>query len=220
MYLKKVISYVASATFVIGLFPIEALSVENQYVALRGSYGDIPSVDRDAGIYHSSNNYNSAYGIGLAYGAKMNSWLRVEGEFSYMQADLESITNSNGVNVDASGKETFYSLMVNAIVDWKNDTSFTPYVGAGIGGAHVSHDVTFIPTEGADVLKADSNDVNFAWQVMLGSAYKFNETWSMDFMYRYVGIQSRTHTQDNDKPDIDMDPTHIHQAVLGMRYNF
>lgn len=220
MYLKKLVSYVTIATFAICLVPTEVISADDDYIALRGSYGDVPSVDRVAGIYNSSTNYSSAYGIGLAYGTKINSWFRLEGEFSYMQVDIDSITNSYAVDVDASGKETFYSLMVNAIVDWENDTSFTPYIGAGLGGIHVTHDVTFIPTAGANVLKADSNDVNFGWQVMVGSSYEFNEIYSIDLMYRYVGVQSRTHTQDNAKPAIDMDPTHIHQAVVGMHYYF
>ena len=73
--------------------------------------------------WNSKNNYRDTYGLGFAYGKKLNSWLRLEGEFTYVRAHIDSITNHYSREVDASGKEELFTLMANAVADWKNNTA-------------------------------------------------------------------------------------------------
>jgi len=56
---------------------------------------------------------------------------------------------------------------------------------------------------------------------MAGAAWKINQNWSLDMMYRFIEVGDRDHHQDNALfNDVKVDKSYIHNAVVGFRYTF
>ena len=91
-----------------------------------------------------------SYVVGAGVGYQVNSYLRSDLTFDYLtKSDFDGSTKGRGAAFGAcvgpctsSDKSSMsaYSLMANAYVDLGNYGMFTPYVGAGIGGAYVKWD--------------------------------------------------------------------------------
>jgi opacity protein-like surface antigen len=107
---------------------------------------------------------------------------------------------------------TVYSIFANTFYDFRNDTAFTPYLGAGIGGAYIKgrlkqhtnyrefdfrygganqHDAagpaltsTSIGTD--SLMTGDSNEWNFAWNLSAGLSYQISDNMLLDMSYRYA----------------------------------
>ena len=125
---------------------------------------------------------------GVAVGGK-TKWARAELEASYRNNDIDGAT---GGDVDST------ALMANAYYDLDNDTRFTPYVGAGIGVAHVDFD-----TVGGD------ESTEFAYQGIAGVTYAVDQNWHVGAEYRYFA------TTEVDSTDYDN-----HAVVANVRYQF
>jgi len=128
------------------------------------------------------------------------------------------------------------TLFVNAYYDFRNDTPFTPWVGAGLGMA-------FISSKGNlnGWLDDDSNTfseslgskrtTNFAWNIGTGVAYAVTENVALDLGYRFVGLgKAETKTRSMEMEiggyDISMSAraktknVYMHQVMLGLRFTF
>jgi len=88
--------------------------------------------------------------------------------------------------------------MANAYVDLGTFRGFTPYVGAGVGGAHVTYgtllnDQTCTPVNVA----CDANDFNhagedgwrFAWALHAGASYDINCRVKLDGGYTFTRVE-------------------------------
>lgn len=115
-------------------------------------------------------------------------FMRLEGELSYKQADIKSITDNAGGgqfrNID--GSLGALAFMANAFFDIHNDTPVTPYLGGGIGFASLYMTDTFA-TSGTSRLHMypQDNDTVFAYQVGAGLGIALNRRYSLDLGYRY-----------------------------------
>ncbi|MEM7068216.1 MAG: outer membrane protein [Pseudomonadota bacterium] len=94
--------------------------------------------------------------------------------------------------------ESMTMVMANAYVDLGTFAGFTPYVGAGIGGAHVSYgtlfnDQTCTPADptcdGNDFNHGGESEWRFAWAVHAGASYDINCRWKADAGYTYTHIE-------------------------------
>ncbi|MDA0664304.1 MAG: outer membrane beta-barrel protein, partial [Proteobacteria bacterium] len=65
----------------------------------------------------------------LAIGSTLGGNWRGEFELSHREVDVDSVSGAAGSTGDLSGT----ALMMNGFYDFSNGSSFTPYVGAGIG---------------------------------------------------------------------------------------
>lgn len=143
---------------------------------------------------------DSGYGVNLAVGWRMQHF-RVEAEYAYAKNDVDKHKNVRvaGVgNIDAldasvlvegaadvlgatvgqvvrNGKGDIGTdyLFVNAFYDFDMGSSWSPYVGVGIGSGWV--DVEYKPS---NIKIIDDDDRVFAWQVMAGLSYLCSEQLS------------------------------------------
>ncbi len=146
------------------------------------------------------------FGVGVGY--QINDWFRTDWTANYYaQSDF---TGSSALNVPCSDgtpgaicsysdNSTFQAttLMANAYVDLGNFKGFTPYLGAGIGGAYVtwgSLNNIESPASGA-VPVVLANDVHpgrsgwrFAVGLHAGASYDISENLKIDAGYSYVNI--------------------------------
>ena len=153
-------------------------------------------------------------------GYQVTDYFRVDATLAYFgSADFNgsSATNANcnpgaGFTVtngtdtcnytDDGELESLTLLMANAYVDLGTYKGFTPYVGAGIGGAHVSwgdltNDQTCSSVTTGTVAACDGNDFDhggqeqwrFAWALHAGASYDINCKLKADIGYTYTSIE-------------------------------
>ncbi|MEE4659709.1 MAG: outer membrane beta-barrel protein [Halieaceae bacterium] len=187
---------------------------------------------------------DSGYGIGLVFGMKFDlfsqSW-RAELEYSYTTNDVDSHSNvtAAGIGLDpidagilltgntedlgvttgdlvnnGQGEVETNSLFVNAYYDFKTSTNWTPFIGVGIGYSNV--DVDYSPS---NVGIIDEDDDVFAWQVMGGVSYAFNEQFELTGSVRYRETDEADLNSDLLPASFDIETESL-IVDLGIRYNF
>ena len=147
--------------------------------------------------------FDSSPLFGLGVGYYFNDWLRFDLTGEYRgRANFHGtqvITGNNYIITDEySGSKSEWLFLANAYVDLGTWNGFTPFVGAGIGGARVTihglRDVCSVcPGTGAAVgpgvaFGDDVSKWNFAWALHAGLAYKVTKNFTVEFAYRYVDL--------------------------------
>lgn len=147
-----------------------------------------------------------------AVGYGFGNGLRGELELGHRVGKVSGIDNATGVS---SGRIDVSSLMTNVLYDFANESSFVPYVGAGIGGARVrSKDVG--PDQGNATVSGSANV--FAYQGILGLDYRIGDNTALGASYRYFATQSASiGSSAGDSASI---PYRDHSIMIGMRYAF
>jgi outer membrane protein OmpA-like peptidoglycan-associated protein len=160
----------------------------------------------DASPGHSSE-VTGGFGLGYKFG---NGW-RVEGEIfrhatnyangEFTAADTLGITNPvlatrlNPANAGQAnslvrlerGSATAWTAMLNGLYDFNNLGPAQPYVGAGLGLARVSGDVSslFVRQGGTAFNGYDDSDLSYGGQLLAGVGFKVQPQLTLDLGYRY-----------------------------------
>jgi opacity protein-like surface antigen len=151
--------------------------------------------------------FDTGYNISGQIGHRFDGGFRIEGEFNYNRAGIDTHRNLTvgGTNIDGVdsavltrgtasatnptvgtvidsgiGKQESYGVFANAYFDFNSGGSFQPYVGGGIGGQKVKFD--YRPS---DVDVGQGSDTNFAWQLMAGATYKIGPSMEIFGQYNY-----------------------------------
>jgi OOP family OmpA-OmpF porin len=137
--------------------------------------------------------FDPGFRYGFAAGYQITDWFALEGELGAMSSSINEIT-------DASHVDAWFinvPFLVNAKFQYRNASHFTPYIGAGVGGADSILDVDFIELNGVG-MSGTTSEVVFAWQGFAGVRYNFNDQMSLGLEYRYTW---------SDKPSWEVDET-------------
>jgi opacity protein-like surface antigen len=132
------------------------LGMEGPYVQFQGGWNKTDD--------EGAADYDSGWVAGVAAGGKM-PWARGEVEVSYRNNDVDTV---GGGDVDS------WALMGNAYWDIETGSAITPYLGVGIGAAHVDFD-----TVGGD------DSWEFAYQGMAGASFAVAPETALGVEYRY-----------------------------------
>ena len=181
-------------------------------------------------------------------GYQITDYFRVDGTIAYFGSsdfDGDSAPAGSPCNGGFVGTTCDYNddaeldsltlLMANAYVDLGTFAGFTPYVGAGIGGAHVSYgdlfnDQTCTPAgaacNGNDFTHVGESELRFAWALHAGASYDINCRWKADAGYTF------THIEGGDMFGSAVDPVFgqlggngfdegikVHAGHIGLRYS-
>ncbi len=141
--------------------------------------------------------------IGLGIGYEVNNWLRIDATAEYRSKTevtaFGSYTFDGGVFGDSyHGYLKSWVFLANAYVDLGTWNCFTPFIGAGIGGAYnTMSDLTDIGifTSGRGIGR-DSSDWHMAWALYAGVAYNISQSLKIELTYRYLNYGSVTDTID------------------------
>lgn len=178
--MKVIFSVVAGFAMILSVSSM-AYSADGPYVS--GNFGlaipndsEVTDSSLPAGINYDVESKNGlAFGVAAGYGF---SNIRVEVELGYSKNDLDKV-NILGQSFDLTGDISSLTLFLNGYYDFKNSSSFTPYLGCGIGMAKVE-----VNDDGLDV---DDNDTVFAYKFAVGLGYAVTEKVSLDVKYSYFG---------------------------------
>jgi len=141
------------------------------------------------------------YMAGGAAGWKFGQ-LRVELGLDFSGHDVSSIqvngdgglgarlggASLTGANANPSGSIHIIDGMVNAAWDFRTGTPFVPYIGIGVGMAHVSLDSLSV----AGRPLSNSSDTVFAYQPMVGVRYHVTDAIAVGAEYRYFATVDPT----------------------------
>lgn len=141
-------------------------------------------------------------GLG-AIGHAFENGFRLEGELGFRRNNVD-----NG-----PGSAQAWTVMGNALYDFRTGSRFTPYVGVGIGGARLRFD-----NVSAGATSIDDSDTVLAYQGLAGITYRLDSNIRLDLGYRYLGTDKpsfRTRAGGSAESEYD-----DHAIVLGLRYRF
>lgn len=181
-----------AASIIGGMVAGQASASENiWYGAFHGEFGQVQDTDLDInGASVGTLEYDVEYAAGGALGfipAATGGFFdntRYELELTYREGDFSELSNRTIAPGGFGGSVETYTGMANAYYDFNNGSSWTPYVGAGLG--YAQHDFDSITIRAAD------SDGVLAYQAMLGVAHtvKPYDYVRIGVGYRYFGTQS------------------------------
>lgn len=120
--------------------------------------------------------------------------------------------------VHQKNKVRMNTLMLNAYYDIYTDTSFTPFIGAGVGLAFSKLEGRGYDSDGDyEDGKLSKSKTKFAWNVATGVAYKLSDELDLDFTVRYINAGKITAKNDYTKTSAKLSAVDL---LLGARYNF
>ncbi len=176
-------------------------------------------------FWQADTDFDSGWALTGAFGYDFDGF-RTEFELGYQQSNFKETTWSshwnNNIVTWGSTSLLDYDLtattyLVNGYYDFKNNSGFTPFLGAGMGMATVELN-NF--SRGASYLGGDVDDTVFAYQFIGGVSYAFNKNFAMDLTYRYVGAADPTYDSGdgfNTKIDSEFGSNNF---LLGGRFTF
>jgi opacity protein-like surface antigen len=140
--------------------------------------------------------------VGFGVGYEWNNWLRFDVTGEYRG---KTQVNARGVYDQVTGQGDAYQgylkswvFLANAFVDLGTWNCFTPFVGAGIGGAYnTMADLVDmgIGQTGAGFGR-NTSEWHPAWALYAGLGYNISKTLKVDLTYRYLNYGSVTDTVD------------------------
>ncbi|MDJ0612462.1 MAG: porin family protein [Rhizobiaceae bacterium] len=164
------------------------------------------------GVIVGSSDNDETWFLQGGIGYQVNDYLRVDATLAYYDdADASGTSGQNAqcnfaplgtlcnFNDDQEFSQTV--LMANAYVDLGTISGFTPYVGAGIGGAHIDYTNLRNTQECLDPLTAPPGvcglseehrgeaQWRFAWALHAGASYDVNCRTKIDAGYTFTRIE-------------------------------
>jgi opacity protein-like surface antigen len=147
----------------------------------------------------------TSWGLGAGY--QFNNWFRADitGEYrsrvSFSGSDYLIYPGGGGALSDVySGGYKSWVGLVNAYADLGTWWCLTPFVGVGVGAAHI--ETTGLQDSGITSAGAQSSyfadgasKTNFAWAAHAGIAYKVTNNFTVELAYRYLDMGTAGHGQ-------------------------
>ncbi len=163
--------------------------------------------------------FDDAWNIGVGLGYVFNDWFRAD-----ITADIRTPAYWEGVETDVA----ISTIMLNGYASLGTFSGISPYVGAGIGTAHVNWSSINAPCFagcGAPFfINAYTNDPNweFAYALMAGVSFDVTRNLAIDAGYRYTAIEDgRMVFDDPAFPGlVDYTDMKLHEFRIGARYTF
>jgi len=178
------------------------------------------------GFAFQHNSIGDTFFIGGGVGYEFNNWLRFDATAEYRaKTRVYAFGNYPPNGLDTyEGNLKSWVFLANAYVDLGTWNCFTPFVGAGIGGARVTladfSDVN--PLVGGFGFGRNPSVWNFAYALHAGVAYNVTKNLKVELAYRYLNIGSITDTVDCNggcNPDsFKFGNLHSNDIKLGLRW--
>lgn len=148
----------------------------------------------------------------LEAGSKLGEG-RVEIEFTRRKNRLDRAEFKEG-KVKGDGEMVCDSFLVNTFGVYRNASSLTPYLGAGIGMARIT--AVDLMVTGQPL--ADDEALVFAYQFGAGVEVEVTQTLTLDLGYRLFSSSKAKFEEETGR---EFKTAYLsHSAVLGLRYSF
>ena len=164
---------------------------------------------------------------GFGVGYEWNSWLRfdVTGEYrGKTQVNARGVYNAQGLGDAYQGYLKSWVFLANGFVDLGTWNCFTPFLGAGIGGAYnqLADFVDMGIGQTGAGFGRNSAEWHMAYALYAGVGYAVSKNLKVDLSYRYLNYGSITDTIDcigGCVPDsYKFGNLYSHDFMLGLRW--
>lgn len=196
-----------------------AFSNNSWYLDVSGGLSS--PMDSDVGGSASSTEftYDEGFSFSTALGYRPEvkhsalGYMRFEGALGYQQSEIgnDGVSPTSGT----AGDTHTYTAMLNGYYDFKNATSFIPYIGAGLGIARVSlKDVTRVNI-------SDDSDTLGAYQLMAGFSVEPESLpyTSLHLGYRFFSTIGDAEFTDSTGAQVEVEQAN-HNIEGGIRWHF
>ena len=178
--------------------------------------------------------FDDGYTVGVGIGARLSQYLRADITADYFggsgvhfqqQTDPACAGIACAPDVYEADLDAVI-VMANAYVEAGTYAGITPYVGAGVGFAHVEYDDVIVTcdacaaTGGATqtfVYDSDSS-LRLAWSLSAGASYDINDQFAIDAGYKFTRIQDDV-IANIEGTKFEDDGIDLHQIRVGARVN-
>jgi opacity protein-like surface antigen len=153
--------------------------------------------------------------VGAGVGYKLD-WFRADLTVDYgTKSDFTA--TSDFQTEDYNARIDSFTALVNVYGDLGTWYGITPYLGAGVGIAHLQASKFNVASFGA--LEGDSTaSWNFAWAVMAGLSYRVMGNYHVDLGYRYINLGDVTTAEDAVGNQVAFKKVSADEFRLGFRY--
>ncbi len=185
------------------------------YLALGVGYDAMPDRNLDYTGFAVNSQWASGYGVLLALGYRGPYGLRAELEFSQRESKLKDFDN----NIPWTGTQWDNSLMVNVLYDFHFGSPLVPYIGAGIGGTHISWGDNFRNPQEPSIY--DYEAAHLGWQAIAGTSYDVTQNMELALDFRVKGAAA-SYTFPGSVAGTYINDFHYltHSVFLTFRYGF
>ncbi|MDH6230503.1 opacity protein-like surface antigen [Mesorhizobium soli] len=168
-----------------------------------------------------SGDLRGAFSLGAGVGYQVTSYLRTDLTVDYwFKSKFNGHTSCPTCSSTDTSKMSALLLLANAYYDLGTWNGFTPYVGAGIGGANVKWDDLRNTISGWDTIHKGSSNWRFAYALMAGASYCLTNNLAFDAGYRFSHINGGRMFEFNGAgPGFDKG-FNTHEVRGGLRYSF
>lgn len=151
---------------------------------------DVASTSGFAGAPTVENDSDEVAGLAVIAGYTFDQLpMRAELEVAHrFRFDLDVRDTAMPPIIDYEMDVATTSAIASVILEWRNETSFTPFVGGSLGWARNSTE-TQRTNLGTSVQTTQDNDEdNLAWGGLVGVDWEFAEGWVAELAYRYINL--------------------------------
>jgi len=179
-------------------------------------YNQTSSQTSEAGNLLVEAEFDTGIATTSTIGVKLDNSYRIEGEFSWRRNDGKTLA-FNGVDrsIAAKGAQS-YGLALNGYYDFKNQSSLTPYIGAGLGLDFVENEFLY------GAVNFEDNDIVIAWQAMAGVSTPLTEKIEGFIDARYHSALNPKFTRTSPAgTGVELDSEYNNVTIsVGYRYRF
>ncbi len=201
-----------------------ALAQDGFYVGIRG-IGSLGEVDVSSsgfgGAESVDNDDDHVIGVGAIVGYRWQDIpLRTEIEGGYRFRFDMDVRDSGPPTVDYETNIATTTVLLNAYLEWRNESDFTPFVGGTIGWARnaAENKRTVL---GASVSQSDDADEdNLAWGVAAGVDWLFLENVSAELAYRFINLGDVDGGSFAGGDSVEAEDYISHDVMLSVSYRF
>ena len=147
---------------------------------------------------------------------------------------VHEMAGDTNVRVNFETNLSTNQVLVNALYEWRNQSSLIPFVGGTLGWAsnRAVSERTPAGCKGCSLLlpqvsgalplfvRTDTTVHNLAWGAMAGVDWRFGERWSLEFAYRFInlgGIDTDFFLPTDDR--ITGDPYTSHDILISLLFH-
>ncbi len=195
------------------------------YLGIRaiGSFAELDDVNSSGfgGGLNIQNDTDTVAGLGGVVGYRWQGIpLRTEIEAGYrFRFDLDA-QDLGAPAIDYEADIATTTVLFNAMLEWRNESDFTPFIGGSIGWARHSSDTKRINTGTQAKVSKDTDEDNLAWGGMAGVDWHFAERWSADIAYRYLNLGDVDAGRFSGGDGVDADDYTSHDIMLSVNFRF
>lgn len=194
------------------------------YIGLQGAATFLHNADNSGSGVNITSQYKAGYDVSGIVGWNTGQDWRIEAEVGYRRNSLDKATITNDISLGplppaaAHGHVSTTDVMGNVWYDFDMGNGWKPYVGGGIGWAHIKFNNVSADIGGNSTLLANDSTNVFAYQVGAGIGYELAPRTTLSLDYRFFGTATPTlHLVDGTSFDSQYRTNNV---GLSLRYRF